>query len=104
MVDLTLLHPSRTEIFLILLLVMDVNGGRVLGGAQGCCVERVSWGGIDVVTASVTCSLDRATSVWGLLWCMICRVHAVSRAWEAALERILITAMHLHDERVWINE
>ena len=26
MVDLTLLHPSRTKVFLVLLLVMDVNG------------------------------------------------------------------------------
>lgn len=32
MVDLTLLDPSRAEVFLVLLLVVDVNGRGILGG------------------------------------------------------------------------
>lgn len=71
MVDLALLHSPRAEVFLVLLLLMDMNGGRILRGAQRGCVERVSWGGIDAVTASVASGLERATSVWGLLWCLI---------------------------------
>ncbi len=36
MVDFTFLHPSRTEVFLVLLLVMDVDSRGILGSAQGC--------------------------------------------------------------------
>ena len=104
MVDIALLHPSRTEVFLVLPLMMKVNGGRILGSAQGCRVEGIPWGLVDVVTASVTCRLDGASSIWGLLWGVVWGVHAVPRAWEATLKRVLITTMHLHDERVWINE
>ena len=71
MINVTLLHPPRAEVLLVLFLVVDVDGRRVLGRAQGGCVERVSRGGIDVVTARVARSLNGATSVWGLLRCVI---------------------------------
>ena len=54
MVDLALLHPSRAEVFLVLLLMMKVNGGRVDGSAQRRRVEGIPWSLVDVVTASVT--------------------------------------------------
>lgn len=70
-IHLTLLHSSRTKVFLILLLVVNVNGRRVLGGAEGCCAEWIPWSGIDVVTARVAGRVEGTTSVWGLQWCLI---------------------------------
>ena len=54
MVDLALLDASRAEVFLVLLLMMKVNGGRVDGSAQRRRVEGIPRSLVDVVTASVT--------------------------------------------------
>ncbi len=70
-VDLALLHTSRTEIFLVLLLMVDVNGRRIFRGAQRGCVERVPGSGADIVTTGMACRLDGTTSVGGLLWSLI---------------------------------
>ena len=70
-VDITLLDTSGAEVFLVLLLVMEVNGGGVLGSAQRGCIEWVPRGGTDVVAPSVTCRLDGATPVRSLLRCLI---------------------------------
>lgn len=71
MVHFTLLHPSRAEVFLVLLLLMEVNGRGVLGGAQWCCGEGISWSGTDIVTASMASRVEGATSVGGLLRCLV---------------------------------
>ena len=70
-VDLTLLDPSGAKVFLVLLLVMEVNGGGILGSTQRGCVEWVPRGGTDVVAAGVTCRLEGTTTVGGLLWCLV---------------------------------